>query len=322
MDRIKESFDSLPIAICFFDENGIVRLINHSMLHVANALRHDGIQTLDELHGALLSPPVHVCCLDAQLRTYLFYGKSVLRFAEAEITTKYGKRYTQVTAADVTELIEKQDELEDENKKLADANSRLRRMIEQMPEVIRKEETLAMKMRIHDDIGHSILSARKVLIHGADLKEIQDSARIWERTIATLYRSAGINAQRDPLEGAKARAAEMGVKIITAGILPKTHSARELTAIAIRECAANCARHAGGTELYLRCWSGSGYANMIITNNGAPPKRNITEGGGLSMLRMHVEGEDGKMDIQSRPCFKLTLSLPEKEDIKHAGNDS
>ena len=27
MDRIKESFDSLPIAACFFDKNGVVRLI-------------------------------------------------------------------------------------------------------------------------------------------------------------------------------------------------------------------------------------------------------------------------------------------------------
>ena len=28
MDRIKESFDNLPIAACFFDKNGVVRLIN------------------------------------------------------------------------------------------------------------------------------------------------------------------------------------------------------------------------------------------------------------------------------------------------------
>ena len=32
MDRIKESFDSLPIAACFFDKNGVVRLINRRML--------------------------------------------------------------------------------------------------------------------------------------------------------------------------------------------------------------------------------------------------------------------------------------------------
>ena len=46
MDRIKESFDSLPIAVCFFDKNGVVRLINHRMLAIASQLRKGGIQTL------------------------------------------------------------------------------------------------------------------------------------------------------------------------------------------------------------------------------------------------------------------------------------
>lgn len=39
MDRIKESFDSLPIAACFFDKNGVVRLINRRMLAIANWLQ-------------------------------------------------------------------------------------------------------------------------------------------------------------------------------------------------------------------------------------------------------------------------------------------
>ena len=46
MDRIKESFDSLPIAACFFDKNGVVRLINRRMLAIANWLRKGGIQSL------------------------------------------------------------------------------------------------------------------------------------------------------------------------------------------------------------------------------------------------------------------------------------
>ena len=32
MNPIKEAFDSLPIAACFFDSNGIVCLVNHKML--------------------------------------------------------------------------------------------------------------------------------------------------------------------------------------------------------------------------------------------------------------------------------------------------
>lgn len=49
MDRIKESFDSLPIAACFFDKNGVVRLINRRMLAITNWLQKGGIQLLAEM---------------------------------------------------------------------------------------------------------------------------------------------------------------------------------------------------------------------------------------------------------------------------------
>ena len=57
MDRIKESFDSLPIAACFFDKNGVVRLINRRMLAIANWLQKGGIQSLAEMQSALQAPP-------------------------------------------------------------------------------------------------------------------------------------------------------------------------------------------------------------------------------------------------------------------------
>ena len=173
MDRIKESFDSLPIAACFFDKNGVVRLINRRMLAIANWLQKGGIQSLAEMQSALQAPPASVCCLDPRLRIYRFPDGTALRFAQEQITTKAGVRYTQITAADVTELIQKQNQLKAENAKLEKTNKRLKRLLAQMPEIIREEETLAMKLRVHDDIGHSILAARRVLLQHTDLKEIR-----------------------------------------------------------------------------------------------------------------------------------------------------
>ena len=90
MDRIKESFDSLPIAACFFDKNGVVRLINRRMLAIANWLRKGGIQSLAEMQSALHAPPANVCCLDLRLRIYRFPDGKALRFAQEQITTKAG----------------------------------------------------------------------------------------------------------------------------------------------------------------------------------------------------------------------------------------
>ena len=119
----------------------------------------------------------------------VFRTEQALRFAQEQITTKAGVRYTQITAADVTELIQKQNQLKAENAKLEKTNKRLKRLLAQMPEIIREEETLAMKLRVHDDIGHSILAARRVLLQHTDLKEIRANAALWERSISVLYRS-------------------------------------------------------------------------------------------------------------------------------------
>ena len=81
MDRIKESFDGLPIAVCFFDKNGVVRLVNRRMFVIAGWLRKDGIQSLAEMQSALQSPPANVRCLDSRLRIYRFPDGKALRFA-------------------------------------------------------------------------------------------------------------------------------------------------------------------------------------------------------------------------------------------------
>ena len=321
MDRIKESFDSLPIAACFFDKNGVVRLINRRMLAIANWLRKGGIQSLAEMQSALHSPPANVRCLDLHLRIYRFPDGKALRFAQEQITTKAGVRYTQITAADVTELIRKQNQLKAENAKLAEANERLRRLLVQMPEIIREEETLAMKLRVHDDIGHSILAARRVLLQHTDLKEIRANAALWEQSISVLYRSNQMTAQSEPLEAAKKRAEELGVRVLLTGNEPQRQWIRTLSALAICECAANCVRHADGTELYVHFWQKPDCMEVSLTNNGAAPKGKIIEGGGLSMLRQRIEEAGGKMEIWSIPRFKLMLSLPEQEEAAHESDD-
>ena len=96
---------------------------------------------------------------------------------------------------------------------------------------------------------------------------------------------------------------------------------RALSALAICECAANCVRHADGTELYVRFWRKPGCTEVALTNNGAAPKEKITEGGGLSMLRQRIKEADGKMEVQSIPRFKLMLSLPEQEEAVYESDD-
>lgn len=279
------------------------------------------MQTLTDLETALKTPPEGICCLEPQLQIFRFPDGSALRFAQEQITTKAGVRYTQVTAADVTELMRRQTELNEENTKLAEVNDRLRRLFEQMPEIICEEETLEMKQRVHDNIGHSILAARRALYRQSGLASLKESAVLFEQTIAVLYRSNQIRAESDSLETAIGKSSEMGVRVLIEGEISDMLGMQSLAALAITECAANCVRHADGTELYVHFGQSFGHAELILTNNGMPPKEEIREGGGLSMLRRRVEEAGGTMEIQSIPCFKLLLTLPEKEVTEHESHD-
>lgn len=308
MDIIKESFDHLPIAICFFDSQGIARLINHQMLDIMNALRSDGIQTLDELRNALQDSNIH--CINSELHIYEFSEDMIIRFTKDNIVTRDNKQFTQVIGTNVTELIRRQNQLKEENEKLTETNNRLRKLFEQMPDIIREEETLEMKLRVHDDIGHSILAARRALLQNASLDELKESASLWKQSISILYRSNEIVNKESLIDTAIHRAKEMGVKVLITGTLPTQEKLKEITSLAIRECAANCVRHADGTELYILFVEGKDKLNMTITNNGITPKEEIHEGGGLSMLRRYIEEINGEMIIQSSPNFALKISLP------------
>ena len=55
-NAVKEGFDTLPAAICYFDRNGLLRLINHRMQEIAAVLYGRDLQTLTDLEQALHSP--------------------------------------------------------------------------------------------------------------------------------------------------------------------------------------------------------------------------------------------------------------------------
>ena len=309
MNIIKESFDNLPIGICFFDSRGIIRLINKKMLSIGCILLDGGFQTLRELRSALQSLPENVRALDEKNSLFSFPGDVILKYEESLVIDKKNNRFTQITFSDVSELFLRQRELKEENERLENANRRAKQLYDNMAQIVREEEILSMKMRVHDDIGHSILAARKALLNDASIEEIHSSASIWERSIDLLYHANNMPDETDDLEYAKERAAMLGVSVIESGDFPTEKSARKIFSIAVRECVTNCVRHAGGNCVFAFAFSDHEHHRLKITNNGEPPEREITEGGGLSALRKRIEKSSGTMEIKSLPFFELHITL-------------
>ena len=157
---VKEAFDHLPSGVCFFNRNGTLTLCNHRMYRVFFDLTGKDLQSLPELQELLESRT------DGSRRdtdVFLLDDGRAWRFAQEQITTRDGSSYTQVTASDVTELYFRQKELEEDNRKLKEDAERIRRLSASIISLIREEEILSMKMRVHDDIGRSVIATRQFL---------------------------------------------------------------------------------------------------------------------------------------------------------------
>ena len=302
---VKEAFDNLPSGVCFFDRNGMVTLRNHQMHRLILDLTGRDLQHLTELEQLL--------CDDTPTKKregdiFLTEDGSAWRFSVQPIETQDGSRYMQCIAANVTALYRSQKELEEDNRRLEQIGERLRRLSASITALTREEEALTMKMRVHDDIGRSVIATRRLLMQKRPTGELD--LTVWKNAVRLLKHDAQSPEEQDALTELIEAAAGIGIRIHTEGTLPEDQAAAYLLVTAMRECATNAVRHAGAADLFARFFQAHGMATAVITNNGAAPAKDITEGGGLSSLRTRIERHGGDMHIRSKPHFEMTVSVP------------
>ena len=299
---VKEAFDNLPSGVCFFDKNGTVTLCNHQMYRVFFALTGRDLQSLPELRELLDSGP----------DVFLLDDGHAWRFAREEITTEDGTAYTQVTASDVTELYRRQKELEEDNRKLEEDAQRIRRLSANIISLIREEEILSMKMRVHDDIGRSVIATRQFLQQGKPIGELD--LTVWKKAVRLLKHENEQSEEQDAVTELMNAAFGIGIQVSFDGTFPENGAVKELFLSVIRECMTNAVRHAGAKELYVRFASGDHRASVCVTNSGAVPQGGLVEGGGLASLRILVKKSGGTMEVKTVPRFELTATVPVGEE--------
>ena len=160
---IKEGFDQLPTAICFFDSRGSIVLCNRQMYRLSHYLFESDMQYLGEVERALASPPEGIRQLSNMEGTYRFPDNTIWQFEKTEVTDRYGEAYIQLTAADVTELCHVLGLLFVENKKLAEDEEHLQRLSENVEKIAREKELLTAKSAMHDNLAASIIVIKQYL---------------------------------------------------------------------------------------------------------------------------------------------------------------
>lgn len=304
---VKEGMDQLSDGLCYYYEDGRIRLANHTMYAIASDILGvsviDGTRFFEHLRNGE--------CLTG---TFLQKGEEpIFRVSNGNVYSfkkktleMDGKAVTELIATDITDDLELQEKLNEKNERLRGQKRRLLDMNVRIIDLTIEKEILQAKMNIHDDLGKSLIAIKQYL--SGDLKR-EELLPMLKTDISLLDAQENVTSSGDYSAVFKA-AGDVGIKVEVCGKLPDDEDRREIVSAALRECITNTFRHAGGDTLFvdlLREEDGSIIAEF--SNNGKAPAGEIKESGGLKSLRDLAEQKGAVMSVESIPQFCLRIEM-------------
>ena len=325
---IKESIDLLPDGVCFSTDRGMPILMNSRMRQLCTEFTGEGLMDTEKFWRDLRNGNVRKGIRPLKQREAVFIDTNgqVWDFRRSRLSYG-GEKVTEISAVNITTQYHLHKELVERYERLNDVNSRLHHFSEKVEKVTREKEILAAKIKLHDEIGRSLLILRSYLTETPE-KSIQtetseksaqtekrDRSRLlplWQYIVTSMQEGTILKEREDSLLLLKKEAADFNVDIFLEGLLPANPSVRNVIFAAVRECAGNTAKHARGDRLFITIHDTVENTEVFITNNGNAPGGSIHETGGLKNLRKMVEERGGSMQIKSSPVFVLHLCFPER----------
>ena len=227
---------------------------------------------------------------------------TALLFTETSLELD-GRHLTQLSAEDVTEQFRVTQELEKKNARLRDLQYRMKSYQVHESELIMRQELLAARASVHNQLGGALLTGKYHLEHPESTDPEAVRAMLSQLNTYLLAEVEDPEPHTDEYDDALRLASGIGVTVTVTGTVPTEGSRRTLLGKAIAECAANTVKHAGGDRLEVKVENGG----FTITNNGAAPNKAIVPSGGLYTLRLAAEQAGGVMELESSPRFVLRI---------------
>ena len=300
LHSVKQAVDLLPAGICVSESAGTVLLSNLQMTRWNRELTGGGLTDAKALRAAVRERGLPQ---DGKTLVRLDDGTALL-FTEGTLTLD-GRAYVQLTAEDVTAQSLVTKELEEKNARLRALQCRMKAYRVRESELLLREELLSARATVHSQLGGALLTGKYHLEHPEETNPEALRTMLLHINAYLLSEVDDPEPRADALDAALSLAKGIGVTVTLRGDAPEPGPLRELLGQAVAECATNTVKHAGGDRLEVTA-DANGFT---VSNNGAPPEREIFPSGGLSSLRLAVERAGGRMELQSKPAFLLRVSL-------------
>lgn len=307
---IKEAIDTLPAGVCIFEETGRIYLKNAIMEKVYGLMTGKDLLNGCELEKTIRNSPA--VASDKEKIVITLSDETTWSFVKKDLMD--GEcRLVAIEAYDVTEEYGKTLLLQERRKALQSLNEKLVTYNKNILSTISAQEILNAKVKIHDELGETLLAIRHYLTVDNSKEEKDMILQKLNRNISFLQRETELPAQ-DEYELMIGTAKNLGVKVVVDGELPQKEPAKHIIATGIHECFTNTLRHALGDELRLSTENDGDFLVVRFSNNGRQPENEVIEKGGLSSLRSLTEQCGGTMEIVSKPEFVLKITLPMEDE--------
>lgn len=301
---IKESLDYLPMGLWFINEKNMTILINtkmETMCQKQEKLDHiqqkqwDQICDLKKNHQKNeITQQIH------------FKNNDIYQVKRRWIETL---NMYEITCFDITKLVNLNNELEVKNQELKAMKQRLENYSFNLKEILKEEERLRSKTRIHDKMGYAILASRLYFTHNKLYENPQDILNLWKNALNLLKGNLLIPSIYQSLNQS---AETLGINFITEGNIPKDKEVEKLLVSISAEVFINAIRHAQANTVYLKTYEHSDATFFEFSNDGKIPQEKIQEAGGLNNIRLQVEKHSGNFLIKQNPQLNLIIDIPKK----------
>ena len=297
-NSIKDSFNASNDGLLYFDSDGACLLINNKMEEIASLLTKSYI-----LNGFSFLELVK------DKKITLSNGKT-FKFIYNTINTLNEEEINEIIALDVTKIVEKNELLDVENKKLKEANKKLASYNNQTLELIRHKEILNAKINIHNEMNALVLQS-SYLLSNDNYDERMKLLSKWENNALLLCKEVEYDNNLDFISDLNILADAINVKIICNdySLIKSNDKIISLFVLATKEALLNIAKHTDSKELFINITKDNDILTISFINDNNKNISPITKGCGLNNVLKAVNELNGKMDIINNEKFILKIEV-------------
>ena len=307
---ICEVIDNLPMGLAFYDANGFLYLSNRIMNEICMSITDKDLQNGIELENDIqVLQTTQKCVIKGAKPSFMLDDKSVWRFFKSQVIID-GIAYTKLQADDMTQVFHLADNIRHTNKMLKIEQLRLQQHMKNINQYISEEETLRVKMMVHDDFGEMIALTVQCFEGNDSCENKANVLKRWGNLSKKMGQLLNFDIVKSySVEDTITFAEQLGAEIEIIGDIPQKKEYSQLIIRAMHESVKNAVYHAHADKLTVSITTQKDKYIISFFNKDKNIGESITLGGGLSSIKQQVEAVDGKMEVICNNGVELKITL-------------